>query len=228
MYNKGNNQERTQQNTKTYIQKGEPMMKRKGRIRGLLAALMMLGSMLPALPAHAAYGAGGNGTAVMEHLDRGIYAVKSGNGMFVSWRFNANDPDDAEFQLYRDEQLIYTSKAGQATCFLDKSGKTDSKYRVDMLSGGQVISSENCKFNSGAIYFDINLNSPGSNYSPNDCVVGDVDGDGQYEIFLKWDPNDSQDNSKSGYTSNVYIERHSGSPSSKGTYRQASHGWHPG
>ena len=177
-------------------------MKRKGRIRGLLAALMML----PALPAHAAYGAGGNGTAVMEHLDRGIYAVKSGNGMFVSWRFNANDPDNAEFRLYRGEELIYTSKSGQATSFFDAAGRQDSQYRVDMLSGGQVISSENCKFNSGANYFDINLNSPGSNYSPNDCVVGDVDGDGQYEIFLKWDPANSQDNSKSGKTDKVFID----------------------
>lgn len=43
-------------------------------------------------------------------------------------------------------------------------------------------------------------------YSPNDCSVGDVDGDGTYEIFVKWDPSNSKDNSQSGVTGNVYID----------------------
>ena len=175
----------------------------------MIAALSLLGTMLPgsftqSLPANAKYGTGND---IMEYLDRGIYAVKSGNGMFVSWRFNADDADNAEFRLYRDDNLIYTSKSGTgATSFQDNSGSTNSKYRVDTVVNGMVVSSENCKFVSGKNYFDIPLNSPGAQYSPNDCCVGDVDGDGQYEIFLKWDPNDSQDNSKSGYTSNVYID----------------------
>ncbi len=181
-------------------------MKKRNRIAAWLAALGVCLSMTQALPANAAYGVGGTGNNIVEYLDRGIYAIRSGNGMFVSWRFNANDPDDAEFRLYRGSDLIYTSKAGQATSFYDASGRQDSKYRVDLVSGGQVISSETCKFNSSANYFDINLNSPGSQYSPNDCVVGDVDGDGQYEIFLKWDPNNSQDNSKSGKTDKVFID----------------------
>lgn len=185
-------------------------MKRKGRIRAALAALTMIGSMLPgmavqSLPAAAAYGVGGNGTAVMEHLDRGIYAVKSGGGMFVSWRYNANDPDNAEFRLYRDGNLIYTSKVGDATSYQDGGGSPNSKYRVDCLSGGQVVSSEDCKFNSGANYFDIPLNSPGSQYTPNDCCVGDVNGDGQYEIFVKWEGK-ALDNAQSGYTDKVYID----------------------
>ena len=175
----------------------------------MIAALSLLGTMLPgsftqSLPANAKYG---TGNEVVERLDRGIYAVKSGNGMFVSWRFNADDADNAEFRLYRDDNLIYASKSGTgATSFQDNSGSTNSKYRVDTVVNGMVVSSENCKFVSGKNYFDIPLNSPGSKYSPNDCCVGDVDGDGQYEIFVKWDPNDSQDNSKSGYTSNVYID----------------------
>ena len=57
------------------------------------------------LTADAAYGRGGNGSAIMEYLDRGVYAIKSGNGMFISWRFNANDDDNAEFQLFRDGHL---------------------------------------------------------------------------------------------------------------------------
>ena len=127
--------------------------------------------------ADAAYGVGGNGKAIMEYLDRGIYAVKSGNGMFVSWRWNSDDSDNAEFRLYRDNKLIYTSKSGDPTSFQDNGGSTASKYRVDCVEGGKVTSSQNCKFTSGNNYFDIKLNRPGNQYSPNDCVVGDVDGD---------------------------------------------------
>jgi len=54
--------------------------------------------------------------------------------------------------------------------------------------------------------FKIELVRPSSIYSPNDISVGDVDGDGQYELFVKWDPSDSQDNSISGTTSAVIID----------------------
>ena len=43
-------------------------------------------------------------------------------------------------------------------------------------------------------------------YSPNDCSVGDLDGDGEYEIIVKWDPSNAKDNSQAGYTGNVYID----------------------
>ena len=36
--------------------------------------------------------------------------------------------------------------------------------------------------------------------------MGEVDGDGQYELFVKWDPSNSKDNSQNGYTGNVYID----------------------
>lgn len=170
----------------------------------------------------AAYGVGGNGKAIMEYLDRGIYAIKSGNGMFISWRFNANDDDNAEFRLYRDDNLIYTSKAGDPTNFWDSTGTSSSRYRVDTVENGEVKSSDMCKFTSGSNYFDIPLDVPNGgtingedySYSPNDCCVGDIDGDGQYEIFVKWDPSNSKDNSQvhnpskgiQGFTGKVYID----------------------
>ena len=43
-------------------------------------------------------------------------------------------------------------------------------------------------------------------YSPNDASIGDVDGDGEYEIILKWDPSNSHDNAHEGYTGEVYID----------------------
>ena len=43
-------------------------------------------------------------------------------------------------------------------------------------------------------------------YSANDMSVGDVDGDGEYEFFVKWDPSNAHDVSGKGYTGNCYID----------------------
>ncbi len=145
----------------------------------------------------------------VEALDRSLTAVNTGSGMLVSWRYLANDAADAVFRLYRDGNLIYTSNAGDATCYLDKDGNASSQYKVEYLVGNAVKGSDGCKIISNNSYLQLPLNPPsgsGCTYSPNDCSVGDVDGDGQYEIFLKWDPSNSQDNSKSGTTGKVYID----------------------
>ncbi|MCR4644659.1 MAG: RICIN domain-containing protein [Oscillospiraceae bacterium] len=157
-----------------------------------------------------------NNTAgmVVEYLDRGICAVNTGSGMLVNWRFLATDPDDAVFRLYRDNTLIYTSteKANGATCFLDKGGNASSRYKVECLtSGGKLLTSDTCAIQSSNAYFDIKLDKPangsdGGSYSPNDMSVGDVDGDGVYELFVKWDPSTSKDNSQKGKTDKVYID----------------------
>ena len=181
------------------------------RIKAIAASLALTASLLPASavysPVSAAYGTGKN---VVEYLDRGIVAIKSGSGMFVSWRYNANDSDDAVFKLYRDGSLIYTSEKGQATSYWDGSGSASSTYKVETVENGTVKSTDTCSMTSGSDYFTLPLDVPAGgsdySYSPNDCSVGDVDGDGQYEIFVKWDPSNSQDNSKSGYTGNVYID----------------------
>ncbi len=39
-----------------------------------------------------------------------------------------------------------------------------------------------------------------------DMSVGDLDGDGEYEYIVKWDPSNSKDNSVKGYTGNVYLD----------------------
>ena len=122
----------------------------------------------------------------------------------------ANDDDNAVYKLYRDNTLIFTSEAGKATCYLDSQGSGSSKYRVDTLSSdGTLKSSEVCRLASNNTYFDIPMTPPtgsGCTYSPNDMSVGDIDGDGQYELFVKWDPSNSQDNSKGGKTGNVFID----------------------
>jgi len=186
------------------------MKKTKKALSVLTSALIVASSAGSMFANTIASSAVENGTNIVEYLDRGINAINTGSGMLVSWRFNADDDDNTVFNLYRGDSLIYTSNAGKATCYLDKGGNASSSYRVDTVVGGKVVSSDKCNFISNSNYFDINLDVPnggsGYSYTPNDCSTGDVDGDGVYEIFVKWDPTNSQDNSKSGVTGNVYID----------------------
>ncbi|MDE7105360.1 MAG: RICIN domain-containing protein [Ruminococcus sp.] len=178
----------------------------------MAAALTIVSSPAYAFPESVnnnAINANAASNVTLEYLNRGISAINTGNGMLISWRYLANDDDNAIYKLYRDGLLIYTSESGQSTCYLDAEGSASSKYRVDTLSGGKVISSENCNLISDNAYFDIPMTPPtGSDctYSPNDMSVGDIDGDGQYELFVKWDPSNSKDNSQKGKTGNVFID----------------------
>ncbi len=189
-------------------------MKMKKSCIVIMAFALTVG-MLPADSNQIASAAYGSGQNIAELLDRGLVAYNTGSGMMVSWRFLANDNDRAEFQLYRDDTLIYTSEAGNATSFLDKAGSASSKYRLDTMVSGKKVGSDTCSMVSNQSYFDIPLDIPwggttktGENYSytASDCSVGDADGDGVYEIFVKWDPTNAHDNSQEGYTGNVYID----------------------
>lgn len=142
----------------------------------------------------------------MEYLNRGLVAVKVNNGVFLSWRSLGTDNSNVGFNLYRDGQKLNDSPITSKTNYLDNGGSSSSKYVVKtLLSGTEVESSEPVTPWSSQCR-TLTLNRPGSIYSPNDMSVGDVDGDGQYELFVKWDPNNSQDNSKAGTTDKVYID----------------------
>ena len=50
----------------------------------------------------------------------------------------------------------------------------------------------------------------------NDASVGDLDGDGDYEIVLKWDPTDSKDSADADFTGNAYIDAYKIDPNNDG------------
>ena len=150
-------------------------------------------------------------SAAASSRDRAVTAINTGSGMLVSWKYLSSDSQNTSFNLYRNDQLICTSNENQATCFLDKDGNASSSYRVDTVVNGNVVSSDKCGMISDTNYFQINLDVPkaqtsGVTYSPNDCTVGDADGDGVNEIFVKWDPSNSKDNSQKGKTDKVFID----------------------
>lgn len=152
----------------------------------------------------------------MEKLTRGVLSVPaaSGSGRFVSWRFFGTDTDNTSFDVMRDGTVIARDLYDK-TCYVDNGGFKSSKYQiVTKVNGEEVETSEECEIFADNYFQSVQLDLPagGSNssgsytYSPNDCSVGDVDGDGQYELFVKWDPSNSKDNSQSGYTGNVFID----------------------
>lgn len=163
-------------------------------------------------------GAGAQNTPVsqMEKLNRGLVVVpaSSGNGRFVSWRMLGTDNDSTVFEVLCDGQSLKKNITG-TTSIVDPVGYANSKYQVVTYQQGGVRDTTEAVTSWGDIYRSLQLDKPADgkspdgqtySYTPNDCSVGDVDGDGNYEIILKWDPSNSQDNSKGGYTGNVFLD----------------------
>jgi rhamnogalacturonan endolyase len=150
-----------------------------------------------------------------EYLDRGVVALPSGNGVYVGWRMLGDDPSTISFNVYRNGTKITASPVTNSTNYFDASGTTGAAYTIKAVINGTELSANAAKASWTNPYLLINLQKPANgttpageaySYSPNDLSVGDLDGDGQYEIIVKWDPSNAKDNSQSGYTGNVFID----------------------
>ena len=158
----------------------------------------------------------------MEYLNRGVVAAKTATGMLVSWRSLATDNENTYFKLYKNGEFVAQINAGEATNYHIDGGTAADVYTVDTFVGTTMTEFANTATVFGTMnsdkhgaYFDINTQKPADQtmpdgttctYTENDCSVGDIDGDGQYEIFVKWDPSNSQDNSKDGYTGTTFFD----------------------
>ncbi|MBN1132028.1 MAG: autotransporter-associated beta strand repeat-containing protein [Bacteroidales bacterium] len=152
---------------------------------------------------------------IMESLDRGVVAVYSGNRVFVSWRMFGNEYINAGYNLYRDGVKLNAEPITGATNYTDNNGIPGASYTISaVINGVEQPASEPVSVWSNN-YKQIPLQRPAGGttpdgidytYSPNDLSLGDLDGDGQYELVLKWNPSNAKDNSQSGYTGNVYLD----------------------
>ena len=147
----------------------------------------------------------------MEKLDRGLVVVRHAGGYFVSWRLLGTDNANTSFEILRNGTSV-AKDICKSTSMNFKTGDKSDTYQVVTYQNGQAVETTPAvaSFEKGH-YLELKLDRPatgalGGTYSPNDCSVGDVDGDGQYEIFVKWDPSNSKDNSQSGKTDNVFID----------------------
>jgi len=172
----------------------------------------------------------------MEALDRGLVAVKVSNGVFLSWRVLGNEKETtfnvyrngtliksvsaAEATNFTDTQGAATSKYVVKAVVNGIEEDQGSKEVTPWALQSQPYMTIQLNLPPGGTtppsYFD-NRNSSsreiipypdGENYTyvPNDCSVADLDGDGEYELIVKWDPTNSKDNSYSGMTGNVYLD----------------------
>ena len=160
---------------------------------------------------------------VMEKLDRGTVAVKTNGGVYLSWRLLGTESlTNQAFDIYRDGEKIYTTGGHDATCYTDSKGTADNKYTVvpkgeaiDETEAVDVWTTNTTYKGRSVAYKDIAFKVPDGGktptdeeytYTANDMSVGDLDGDGEYEYIVKWDPSNSKDNSVKGYTGNVYLD----------------------
>ncbi|WP_409928990.1 rhamnogalacturonan lyase [Sphingomonas sp. BAUL-RG-20F-R05-02] len=149
----------------------------------------------------------------IEQLDRGaVVSPATGGGAIVSWRLLATDPRTARFEVLRDGKRIATTTATGATSIVDQHGTPRQGYAVRMI-GGREPPSPALALPDGFWRIPLDVPPGGTTpdglaytYTANDASVGDLDGDGRYEIVLKWDPTNSHDNSQGGYTGPVLIE----------------------
>ncbi len=167
------------------------------------------------------------GASLMENLGRGVVAVRtSATETYVSWRVLGTDPADVAFNLYRSAdgaapvQLNAAPVTG-ATWFTDATADFGAvnEYSVRPVLGGveQAVGGAFTLPANAAVrdYLRLPLQRPAGGvtpdgvaftYSPNDCSVGDLDGDGEYEMVVKWDPSNAKDNSQAGHTGNVLLD----------------------
>lgn len=150
----------------------------------------------------------------MEQLNRAPVAVDTEDGIYIGWKMLGTDPEEVNFDIYRDGEQINEEPITESTNFVDTAGSVDAVYQIQVNQGsGEKETEEFGVWNEQ--FSTIPLDKPEGGVTPdgveyeytaNDTSVGDLNGDGNYEMIVKWDPTNSKDNSQSGYTGNVYID----------------------
>jgi rhamnogalacturonan endolyase len=139
----------------------------------------------------------------MEKLSRGLIAIHQGKGIVsVSWRKLNGDDKKLSFNLYRrsfipggiepKEVKLNDKPLTNSTYFVDKGVDTTLLQQYILLDSKSGRKASNYMLTpqlAAKPYISIPLPLIGGDttraYMPNDASVGDLDGDGDYEIVLK-------------------------------------------
>lgn len=164
--------------------------------------------------------ASASGTAG-ERLGRGVVAVRlSADTVLVGWRYLSSDPVNTVYNVYRDGVLVTPEPVAVSTQYYDRNpAARRAVYEVRPLVDGKEILTSSGRFvlpaDASCGYLNIPLQSPARQvmpdgtecgYTANDASTADLDGDGEMEIILKWEPTNSKDNSHSGFTGSVFLD----------------------
>ncbi len=159
----------------------------------------------------------------LEKLNRGLIAVKAKTGIFLGWRmlldevkgYSETGMTGTDYVVYKNGNKL--AVVTDSTNYIDKDGTMEAEYSVAPICGG--IEGSACRpvkaWSTESNYIEIPMHIPEGGVTPagesytyrvNDMSIGDVDGDGEYEYIVKWDPTNSQDVSIKGYTGKCYID----------------------
>lgn len=172
----------------------------------------------------------------MENLDRSAVAVRMDGYTYISWRWLGTESADTKYNIYGQSFLLASlygnesdswhklnSEPLNTTNFTDLSIQTvnhiesyeNQKYKIVPVVNG-VEQEDKAEYAQILLnnYIDIPIQRPDENtvngekytYTPSDASVGDLDGDGEYEIVLKWDPSNAKDAAQAGFTGECIID----------------------
>ncbi len=156
-------------------------------------------------------------------LKRGLMAINlsasGSSGNLVSWRYRESDNNQVKFKLYRGvSATTQNAKVNSGnyiynrTNFRDPSGSASSYYRLEVYDlNDNLLETEVSKKTWANQTMTVKTNRPdasihGATYTPNDASFCDMDGDGEYEIILKWSPSNEKDAASSGTTSEAIFD----------------------
>lgn len=130
----------------------------------------------------------------MEALDRGFVAVPAENGMFLSWRFLGTDSTDLMFNVYKNGELLNKKPIADVTNYTDESYDASKDINavytlVPVVNKKEQTDRAESALNFGGEYLPVPVKQyEVGDYDINDASVGDLDGDGQYEIVVRRNP----------------------------------------
>ena len=152
---------------------------------------------------------------IVENLNRGLVAMRlNPNQVYLSWRMLGTEPTNVSYNLYCNGKKVENSPIKTTTNYTHTT-TLNEKYTIRAIINGKEQPESETATVWADQYLDIPMQIPNGGttpdglsytYSVGDSSAGDVDGDGQYEIFVKWDPSNAHDNSHTGYTGNVFID----------------------
>ena len=152
---------------------------------------------------------------VTPNSGRAVVALPAqSNGIFVSWRFMPDDDLSTTFDVVRDGVVI-AEDISRSTSYTDLTGSADSRYSIIIKKDGIQTETTPEVTPWGQLYTTLKTDRPAQGYTPSgrpytyepsDCAIADVDGDGQYELLLKWRPSNHKDNGTNGFTGFVLID----------------------
>lgn len=138
-----------------------------------------------------------------EDLKRGLAAVPAKDGgILVSWRYLGTDKSSYYAHISRNDEYIAT--VSDTTNYVDKYGKGGDKYRVEiydsdindhdsrdpaLIDAKPVDTAECTAWDKEYMSIPVKQYDKGS-YIVDDASVGDLDGDGEYEIIVRRTPSD--------------------------------------